>query len=487
MLSALPEKLVFVDLETTGARAGFDQIIEIGIIRVENNTITKTYHSLINPERHLPPQISVLTGITAADLETAPTFQEIADEIYELLDDCIFVAHNVRFDYSFLKSSFSRIGLTYSSKHICTVKLSRQLFPRFKRHNLDSIIERFNFTCDNRHRAFDDAKVLVSFYQHIREQFPEEKICTALNLLLKKPSLPTRLSASDLEKLPEAPGVYMFYGENGVPLYIGKSKNIRNRVLSHFSGDLHSLTEMKISQQIESIETITTAGELGALFLESDLIKKHLPLYNKKLRVAKQLIAVKCKRNDDGYDTTYLEPVSTIDINDLYQSEDEKSSYILGFFKSQKQAKTFLAMVAKEYTLCEKLLGLEKTSTACFAARLGRCNGACTGDEKSLFYNVRFLQAFQKTKIKPWPFHGPIVIEEREAYHAEPEYLLIDKWCYLGRITLDEYGNDSFSNATYTFDLDIYKILTQYLRAEKNIRNIKLLSEQKFISYTKAA
>jgi len=150
----LPDKLAFVDIETTGARSQTDRILEIGIVRVEENIVTRTYQTLLNPQMYVPPEITALTGIRQEDVQNAPIFLEIMDEVLETLKDCVFVAHNVRFDYSFLKREFFHAGRRFTSKHFCTVKLSRYLFPRFKRHNLDSIIERFQISCENRFIVF---------------------------------------------------------------------------------------------------------------------------------------------------------------------------------------------------------------------------------------------------------------------------------------------------------------------------------------------
>ncbi len=502
----LPTKLAFVDIETTGIRSSYDRIIEIGILRVEDGELVGTFNSLVNPQSYLPKEITQLTGITQQDIETAPTFRSIKDEVIELLADCTFVAHNVRFDYAFLKHEFLRERITYSSKHFCTVRLSRILFPKWQRHNLDAVINECNIACENRHRAFDDAKVLYEFYQHIQKTLPEEKLIEALKKTMKKPSLPINLPMEELEKLPDNPGVYIFYGNtteasdksdnkslkisdgttlnpndiysSNIPLYVGKSINIRNRVLSHFSSDIASPTEMNIAQQVKSIETISTAGELGALLLESHLIKKLLPIYNKKSRIKHELIAIKKRTNKDGYDECYLDPITQIDANILDK--------FLGFYRSRKQAKATLADIAKNHSLCEKLLGLEKTSSGCFAYRLNRCKGACVGKEKALIYNLRLQTAFLENKILPWPFTGAILIQENEGVQSEfgllgkSEYFLIDNWCYLGTVTVDEDGNiNDKSLQTATFDLDIYKILRQFLRKPENEKKIIRMSERR--------
>jgi DNA polymerase III subunit epsilon len=511
----LPNKLAFVDIETTGTRSSYDRIIEIGILRVEDNKLTKTFQSLVNPQSYLPKEITRLTGITEQEVENAPTFHSIKDDVLEMLEDCTFVAHNVRFDYAFLKHELLRENITYSSKHFCTVRLSRILFPQWQRHNLDAVISECNIACTNRHRAFDDAQVLFEFYQQLLKTLPIEKLEAALSKTMKKPSLPINLPMEELDKLPEKPGVYIFYGTNvmpdsnnrhpksspgsqpdsrfrgndkdmnkadlntfsQIPLYVGKSVNIRNRVLSHFSSDISSATEMHIAQQVKRIETIPTAGELGALLLESELIKKLLPIYNKKSRIKHELIAVKKRKNKLGYDECYLEPITTIDAGNLQE--------FLGFYRSRKQAKATLADLAKQHMLCEKLLGLEKTNGACFAHRLNRCKGACIGKENTTLYNLKLQTAFTESKILPWPFKGAILIQETEGVYDEfgllgkNEYFIIDNWCYLGTAGVDSDGNVNDKNFNrVTFDLDVYKILRQFLRNPANEKKIRLGEEQ---------
>jgi DNA polymerase-3 subunit epsilon len=499
----LPAKLAFVDIETTGMRSFYDRVIEIAILRVEENQITQTFHSLINPQTHLPPEITRMTGIQTHELENAPTFRQIKDDILEILNGCTFVAHNVRFDYSFIKNEFKREEITYSSKHFCTVRLSRALYPQFHHHNLDSIIQRFGFQIQNRHRAFDDARILVNFYTKILNDFPHDQIEKAINIALKKPSIPLKLQ-TNLNTIPEAPGVYIFYGKSQIPqlpipaargtrgtrdtrgtlpLYVGKSINLRERILSHFSSDLHSPLEMKISQQIESIETIETAGELGALILESQLIKELLPLYNKRSRLKKELIALKSKINNFGYQEVHLEPITSINV-DIEKARGTRDTHgtlteFLGFFQSRKQAKSFLAETAKQYSLCEKLLGLEssigQTKTPCFGYRLNRCKGACIGKELPLIYNLRHTTAFSSTRLKPWPFPGQILIEETN--NSKQEYFLINQWCYMGSIKIDNYGNKNEKiRQNSEFDLDVYKILRRYLSQPQNNKRIKTIT-----------
>lgn len=491
----LPRKLAFVDIETTGTRAFYDRIIEIGILRVEDNEIVDTFQTLINPEGMIPREITMMTGISSEMLEDAPTFRQKKDDILEMLADCVFVAHNVRFDYGFLKNEFDREEITFTSKHFCTVQLSRMLYPQFRHHNLDSLIERYGFAAERRHRAYDDARVLVDFYHKVLKEFPPDHIEKIVSRALKKPTIPVNLK-TDTSKLPEKPGVYIFYGaddrreepacersETGVdlvgklPLYIGKSINIKQRVLSHFSSDIRSPIEMKISQQIESIEVIETAGELGALLLESKLIKEMLPLYNKKERIKRELTVLVKESEEGGYDQVKIKNFTKAEIESGF--DDIRMDTILGFFKSKKQAKTFLIKTVNEYGLCEKLTGLEKATSGknseCFAHRLGKCKGACIGAEKPLFYNLRFLMAFSSTKSKRWPFPGPIVITEAEG--RKKDCFVIDRWRYFGQKKFDAEGNgNDLLNKEAAFDLDVYNIVKQYLAKPQNNKNIKIIN-----------
>lgn len=459
-MKTLPEILTFVDVETTGLSPARDRIIEIGILRMEKGRIKMRFKSLINPESHLPPEITMLTGITAGDLEHAPVFSSIAKDIRELLDGSIFVAHNARFDYSFLKSEFARQELSFSAELLCTAKLSRKLFPRFKHHSLSSLIERHGFSVELRHRAFDDAKVLAEFWKLLKKQFDAETLSHAILSVTKSSALPSTISHEMIKDLPESPGVYLFYGETETPLYIGKSVNIRDRVRSHFYDYANSGKEAKIFQTIKSIEHKKTSGELGALLLESQLIKDHQPMYNRMLRKAQALTAVHKTTTPEGYFTTTTHELSEISQDDI--------EGIIAIYRTQGQMKKLLTDVCTEYKLCRKLMGLEKGKGSCFGAQLHMCNGACTGKELPIRYNLRFTEAFSKTRIRQWPFAGPIGISEGGNLHA------VYKWCYLGVIG-DENDIADIMNHSAVFDYDTYKILASYLLKKSRDMQIKLL------------
>ena len=274
----LPQPLIFLDLETTGMTATHERITEIGLIEVANGEYVGSWSQLVNPEKSIPPFIQSLTGITNEMVEDAPTFEQLAPGLFQRLDGKLLIAHNARFDYGFLKNEFGRLGMSYRSRVLCTAKLSRKLFPEHRRHNLDSLIERYGLTCSARHRALGDAEVLWQFLQKLYAEVDIARINAAVQAQMVAPNLPAGLSAEALDAIPEAPGVYLFYDERGALLYVGKSVDLHARVRSHFSGDHRLAKDMRITQQVTRVEWIETAGELGALLNESRVIKELLPL-----------------------------------------------------------------------------------------------------------------------------------------------------------------------------------------------------------------
>ncbi len=454
----IPPRLTFIDVETTGYSPVNARVIEIGILRVEDGHLTKTFKSLVSPGVYIPPEITLLTGIHPSELDSAPTFYALKDTIRELLEDSIFVAHNAKFDYSFIQEEFLRIGETFTSKILCTARLSRRLFPSFRHHNLDSIIERFGITCESRHRAFDDAKVLWEFIQKIDTAESTGAVDDVITNLISGPALPPLLSKDDIDRLPNSCGVYLLYDVEGTCLYIGKSVHIKDRVLAHFSAVGRDSKEAHIFPLVASIETKETNGELGALLLEASLIKKHKPLYNRHLREVKSYICLFQTQTPDGYNSIRIEERTAIYPSDL--------STLLAIYKSKRELKTALNELASTYKLCKKLLGIEKTDHACFGSELGTCRGACEGKELPIRYNMRFVEGFYKTKIKKWPYPGPIAIVENDTAHV------ISSWCYAGEQSRSDEAH-AIETDSLQFDYDLYHILTRFLLGKNQNIHIK--------------
>lgn len=450
MIFRYKDPLCFVDVETTGTSPTRDRIIEIGVLRVEDGQVVQQFSSLINPNTYLPQNISILTGIDSFSLTRAPLFEEVSREVREMLDRATFVAHNVRFDYAFLKHEFKRLGIEFTADTIDTVKLSHLLFPKFKKHDLSSIIQRHNLSVQNRHRAFDDAKALWDFICHSTETVGSEKILATITSISRN-RLRSNLLNMDNKSLPEKPGVYIFYGKAGETLYIGKSKNIRERVLSHFYNDYVSQKEMEMTKATADIKTITTPGELSALLLESQMIKEEAPIFNRLLRRKKEFVVAILNTTPEGYQTVSLHTLSSID-------EHEK---IIGIYKSKRKAKESLYEIAKEHRLCPKLLGIEKGKGRCFYSQLGSCDGACTKDEDYNLYNEKFSKAFERTKIRQWPYETPIMIKEEDG-EGNGIALFVNHWKLLATV---RYQNDGSTDTILSegFDIDTYKILVRVL------------------------
>lgn len=465
-MEAFPEIFCIVDTETTGMRAAFSRIIDIGIIRVEHGKVVKRYQTLLNPGVSLPSFITNITSLTDEDLSGAPTFSEVALEIQELLEGAVFVAHNVSFDYNFVQSEFERAGILWKATKLCSVNLSRALFPKEKTHNLDAIISRFSISISERHRALPDAEAVFSFFQIISKTLPQELISASLEQVLDQTTL--RRSSSELS---DNPGVYFFYGENQELLYVGKSKHIRTRVRSHFSGK-GTGKEKRIQSETSLIETKETSGELSALLLESHLIKETSPLYNKALRKRKKLVIAKEIVNDQGYIGVELQ--STMDITSDVST--------LGVFRTMYQAKKKLEELASEYKLCQKICGLEKASGSCFAYQLRKCNGACLGKELGTEHNKRLQEAFAKRRMRSWPYSGPILITEQKTENSGTVFI-INNWVLESAYTYKEGSYEPFLEQRQSFDYDTYKILARYILDDKNRKHITTLSSSEYKRY----
>lgn len=456
-----------VDVETTGGGPSHDRIIEIAVIRVEKGKIVDSFQALLNPECRVPPTIEMITGINAEELLSKPVFAEVAVRVKELLKGAVFVAHNARFDYGFIKAEFARLEDSYSAKCLCTVRLSRKLDACHKRHDLSTLIDRHGLSCENRHRAYDDAHALFELL-HIFHDRNNERFDDAVRALLGGGSLPQHLKEGAIDALPQGPGVYLFYGQDGELLYVGKSIHIRERVLSHFANDSKTTRGMNMYQQVATIETRETSGELGALLLESELIKSLQPLYNRVARRKRKLVLAKITVNEKGYYGITLDIVNSIDPGE--------TPHIAGIFKSRSQAKSALAFLARENKLCEKLVGSESGSGICFGSQIGRCGGACTGRESARSYNKRFLDAVEERRIKIWPFRGSICIEEKSSDGGK-EVLIVDNWCLVGSIRFSEEDDRESREFGHDFDYDNYKILARYILDKKNRKNIRLASD----------
>jgi DNA polymerase-3 subunit epsilon len=472
------QPLVFVDIETNGLNHIRGRVIEVAAIRVEAGRITRVFNQLIDPGAELPYFITKLTGIRSEDLRGAQSFHQIAGELHDILSGAIFVAHNVRFDYSFLKQEFKRAGKTFLPKQLCTVKLSRSLYPEQKSHKLESLIARHGFAYEKRHRAYDDAHILWQFVQHAYGNFPAEVVNAAVAKQIRQPAIPKGLAQDLVRDLPESPGVYIFEDEQNKPLYIGKSINIKKRVLSHFGHDHDDSKEFKIAQTVKNISTVTTGGELEALLLESQLVKEMQPLYNRKLRRTQKLLLAKGSYDENGY--------LHVNLEEAHQLEPEDLGTTLAVYARRSRARDSLNDLQKLYELCPKLLGLEKSKGACFLSQLHKCRGACAGRETAADYNKRVGLAFERQRIQEWPYSSPVLLQEKSADETQPATgVIVDQWCVIAEVRQDEYCEPEIKKRRKTFDLDTYKILQSFLETKPHKLRIQPLTPQSLDSLNK--
>ncbi|MDD3354844.1 3'-5' exonuclease family protein [Zoogloea sp.] len=447
--------LAFVDIETNGGTATLDGITEIGIVEVDEDGVREWSH-LVRPAGRIPDFIQKLTGISNEMVAEAPSFAELAEEVWNRLDGRLFVAHNARFDYGFLRNAFERVGMPLRPPVLCTVKLSRALFPEHRRHGLDALIERHGLVVGDRHRALADAQLVWQFWQLMHRQFePEVMEAVVSRLAGRAASLPPHVDPAVLDGMPERPGVYLFYGENELPLYVGKSKDIRTRVLSHFSADHSSAKEMSLSQQLRRIEWIETEGEVGALLLEARLVKERQPIHNRRLRRTTGLCAWQLVEDRQGGWRPELVRGPELDPG--------RQDNLFGFFSSKTTASKALRTLAEEHNLCQVCLGLEKVrpGQSCFGYQLKRCKGACIGLEPRAVHGARLMMALHALKVERWPYAGPVGIQEGRDLHV------VDNWCWLGTARQEEEVWALLESGQPAFDLDIFKILKKAVHKER--------------------
>ena len=474
-----PEQMVLLDLETTGGKVTFHRIIEVGLLIVEQGKIVERWNTLVDPEVPLPQFIQTLTGINPRDIKDAPLFSDIADKLHEKLEGRVLVAHNARFDYGFLKNEFNRVGIKYSTKPLCSVKVSRKLFPQFKRHGLSEIIKRFEFGIESRHRAMDDAEVIWKLFLKVSQLYDDQEIDAVCVGLLKRPALPMHLDAAEIDKLPRTPGVYYFYDTQGNILYVGKSVTLRDRVMSHFNSDHSNAKDLQMSGKIAHIDFKTTPSDLGAQLLESREIKALNPFYNRRLKKVTQLYQFQMVRDELGYDCIRIVTVKDASANAQLSGQ-------FGLFRTRNQATERLEKLAQYYFLCHKLCGLQTSEkpaqrTACFGYQLKRCFGPCCQKEAPEAYNERVGIALKELRYRVWPWPSAVLLEERGEGEDNSAWHLLNEWRYirsvssqeelyeLGFAFADDQSCDLSKDADVSpeesidFDLDTYLILVRFL------------------------
>lgn len=377
-----------VDIETTGSYAAANGITEISIHLSDGHSVTGKYSTLINPGQPIPPYISAMTGITNQMLATAPRFEEVAENIYNLLHDRIFVAHNVSFDYSFIKSHLKEAGFEFNAQKLCTVRLSRKIFPGFPSYSLGNLSRSLDIIITERHRAGGDAEATAKIFHLLIANDKESHIQKSLQRNSKEWILPPNVPKEQFEALPYTPGVYYFHNEKGKVVYVGKANNIRYRVNSHFSNNSESRQKQNFMRHVYAISHQTCGTELMACILESAEIKKRWPAFNSSQKRWEDIYGIFVYEDQKGYQRLAIDK-NRKRLNPVYS------------FHYLADGHAIIRKLLKEFNLCPKLCFLQKDNISCEGMKEQYCKGACEQEESPAKYNRRVEKACASLQSQP--------------------------------------------------------------------------------------
>lgn len=462
---SLPRRLAFVDVETTGAQPLRDRITEIAVLRVEDGVLIERWQSLVNPEMHIPRMIQDITGIDDAMVAGAPRFEALADRIAALVEGCTFVAHNARFDLGFIQNAFARCGREFAAEVLCTVKLSRALYPEYHRHGLDALIERHGLQCASRHRAMGDAEALWQFVRQAQAAFEPEVLARATVRAMKVPQLPVTLPVGMLESVPDAPGVYLFFaspeasspGEK--PLFIGRSTTLRSRVNEHFHARTQAGKDAELQRATRRVEWQETAGDLASQLLELELRRRLRPTLNRAVDAVDGSFALRLLDGRKRAPIYRRVPIAGTD--------PATWEVLYGVFRNRREAEQVLRGLAGAYRLCLRRLGLENGTVGECSARSGgrRCAGVCVGRESAAEHDGRLAGALQALRLPAWPWPGAVVVAERHEASGREVFHLLDQWCHLGSAGTPGEVAELARRGVRAFDVDVWRILERWFAA----------------------
>ncbi len=334
-----------VDIETTGGSASDSSITEIAIRIHDGISLIDSYETLIRPKGNIPVYITALTGIDYEMVAGAPAFEDVAKEIFEILQGRIFVAHNVNFDYSFIQHQLNDAGYAYSAQKLCTVRMSRKIKPGLNSYSLGNLCGALNIPMETRHRAGADADATVILFSKLLEWDREGVVAAMLKKGSKEQLLPPNLPKADFEALPNSPGVYYFRDNKGKVIYVGKAKDLRKRVSQHFSGNNPNAQRQHFLRDIFSITYERCATELMAFILEAVEIKRIWPKYNRALKKYEPKFGLFVYEDLNGYKRMSI-------------GKYNKSLLPLQVFTTLQDGTNKLWQLARRFGLCAELCRL---------------------------------------------------------------------------------------------------------------------------------
>ncbi len=449
-----------LDIETTGGKYNEEGITEIAIYRFDGHQIVDQFASLINPERPIQPFVVNLTGINNDMLRLAPKFYEVAKRIIEITDGCVMVAHNALFDNRILTTEFDRLGYNFEKETLCTVELSKKLIPDMPSYSLGKLVHALGIPLSDRHRAQGDAKATVALFKMLLSKDTSKKIIADTLRKDPKPKLDSRL-LDLIETTPSERGVYYMHNEAGNIIYIGRGKNIRKRLVQHFTNDNRKSKRLQL--EVKSVTYEKTGNELISILKEYEEIRLNKPKYNRIPRQAAYTHQLTSSVDENGYINLKIE-----------KSDGRKRSLIT--FSNYQQAKSELLRITQENQLCPKLTGLQPTSDDCSYYSIGKCLGACVMEEPSDEYNNRVLAAVNEQSFE----NQSMLIIDRGRETEDRSVIWIENGNYKGYafFTLNHQINKpeilkTIINPT-KYSRESEHIIQNYLRKNKVLKIINL-------------
>jgi len=450
-----------IDVETTGGVARHERITEIAIVLHDGQAVVDSFSTLINPERSIPWNITMVTGITDEMVAQAPRFYEVAKQIVQMTEGAVFVAHNVSFDYSFVREEFARLGFTFSRKQLCTVRLARKVFPGLPSYSLSNLKKHFGIEAERSHRALDDTLATVQIFEKILAQQSGGTIKSLVNHGIREAKLPSGITLERLHTVPEACGVYYLHDERGEVIYVGKSLNIRKRLFEHFA-DLTPKGE-KLRAGVADLSWEITGSELVALLLESAEIKRLLPRVNRALRIRSYSGCIFTYTDQNGYRCLAVGKRT---------ARNTKKLELVADYPKVDSARAHLQSIVRQHELCFRLSNLDASERACFHYSIKKCRGACVGEESPETYNERVEQALEQLNRR---LSGSFFILEKGRSDGEIAIVGVQEGRYLGFGYLDateQYTAEDLLEclATPFDDPDAGKIIRGFLEGKKGVK-----------------